>query len=156
MDMFRWMPKSGFRFFTIFLVLVGGGGCDPNEPLGPDPSLEALVGDWRATRILLSDPEGVGTPIDALTLGVTFDLNVQPSGLYTVIATATGVTLPEIGRLHVSDEELIFDAEFPSSGLSRAAFEVTDDTLLLNGVTSLGLLAGQNSQSLLEMELTRR
>ena len=146
--MLPWSSSSGFRFSTLLLVLVGISGCDPNEPLGPDPGLEALVGDWRATRILLSDPEGVGTPIDALTLGVTFDLNVQPSGLYTVIATAPGVTLPEIGRLRVSDGELIFDADFPSSGVSRAAFEVTDDTLLLNGVTSLGLLAGQNSLTL--------
>ena len=154
--MFPWSSPSGFRFSAVLLVLVAVSGCDPNEPFAPDPGLQALVGDWRATRILLSDPQGVGTPIDALTLGVTFDLNVQPSGLYTVIATASGVALPEIGRLHVSDGEIVFDADFPTSGVSEATYVVTDDTLVLNGVTSLGLLAGQSSQSLLEMELTRR
>ena len=154
--MIHWGPSRRVWFSTVLLVLVGVGGCDPNEALGPNPDLEALVGDWRATQILLSDPEGQGAPVDALTLGVTFDLNIQASGLYTVIATASGVTLPEIGRLHVSDGEIIFAADFPSAGVSEATYDVTDDTLVLTGVTSLGLLAGQNSQSLLEMELTRQ
>ena len=115
-----------------------------------------LVGDWDATKLLLSNPDGTGTPVDALALGVRFSLNVQPSGVYTVLATAPGFAGVEIGRISVAEGEITFHVEFPRAGESRAAYEVTGDTLLLNGATIIGFLPGTDAEAGLEMEMARR
>ena len=147
-------PLAGLVSLVVFALSVAS--CDPNEILTADPDIAPLVGDWDATKLLLSNPDGTGTPVDALALGVRFSLNVQPSGLYTVLATAPGFAGVEIGRISVSQGEMTFHVEFPSAGESRATYHVTDDTLLLTGTTIIGFLPDTEAEAGLEMEMARR
>ena len=141
---------------TVLLVLAG---CGDGDSLGPDASLADFVGDWEATALVLTSPVTPDLSADLIELGSTFNINIQPSGLYTAILVFQGQASTEIGSISRSGANtVILDRTFPtpSREISTYVFE-GNDRLILDGDTEFDFnLDGIPDQALAHFELVRR
>jgi len=140
----------------VALGLLATSACDPNGILPPDPSLAELVGRWDATVLRFVDPDGLEEPIDALAQGVTFFINIEPSGTYTAIATGGGSAATEIGILTYRNGALTLTSQFPRSSVSEAEINLSGDTMEITGGSVLSFVPSGSPEIIIEMTLTRR
>ena len=63
----------------LVMAACGSGG------LAPDPALAPFVGDWDATKLVLTSVANPDMAPDLIAMGASFKLNIQPSGQYTAI-----------------------------------------------------------------------
>ncbi len=142
---------------TVLAVLLSA--CGGDDPLEADASIEAFVGDWRATSLVLTSSFNADLSVDLIELGSSFDLNVQPSGHYTAILVFAGQGQTEFGQLSLSGPStVILNREFPtpSQDISTFTFE-GPDRLILDGDTEFDFnLDGTAEAALAHFELQRR
>ncbi len=142
---------------TVLAVLLSA--CGGDDPLEADASIEAFVGDWRATSLVLTSSFNADLSVDLIELGSSFDLNVQPSGHYTAILVFAGQGQTEFGQLSLSGSStVILNREFPtpSQDISTFTFE-GPDRLILDGDTEFDFnLDGTAEAALAHFELQRR
>jgi hypothetical protein len=117
---------------ALVMVLSSCGG----DTVAPDTSLDAVVGSWDAIKMVVVNKANPTTAPDLIKLGVTFFVDVQPSGQYTAILTSFGVPSTEFGRIEVRDDQLTFHREQPGPARSDiGTYRVSADTLFLAGDT---------------------
>lgn len=121
------------------VTLVTATACDENRPLAPDESVEPLVGQWDAIELIFTPPEGAGSPVDVMATGAMFFLDVQPSGTYTAYLTMDGATSTEIGRLDVTGNHIVMEADYPAPGRSTGIYQLNGDRLTIRGETETAL-----------------
>ncbi|MDT8341571.1 MAG: hypothetical protein RQ751_08670 [Longimicrobiales bacterium] len=117
-------PASRRRFLLLagLALLAGAGAC--TDPAGPPEgaNAEALVGDWDASAVVVTNLAVPEQSIDLTAGGATFTLNVQPSGQYTATLTFLGSPVTEIGFLTLEGDVLTFLRQFPSPDTATAVF----------------------------------
>src|SRR5688572_9791782 len=143
---------------VAFVLLATALGCSGGEPIGPEQSVEFLVGNWDAERFTVkskSNPEVAPELIGGL--GASFSVNVQPSGAYTAILTYQGSPFTEIGTITVEGNEIVFHVSFPAGDTNRSRFTLTEPRLVLVGDTEFDFdLNGQDEPAEAIIELRRR
>lgn len=128
-----------------------------SESVGPDPGVAPLVGDWDATRLVLTSVANPQVKPDLIALGATFRMNVQPSGQYTAILLYAQQSSTEIGTLSVSGNTVTMKRDFPSRSTSAAVFSLSGDHLTLDGDSEFDFnLDGTPEPALAHFELLRR
>ena len=135
--MFSHHPRPRLvRAFAIGVVLALGA-CGGEDPVGPNPTISDLVASWDAIRFVVQDPSDPEVRPDLIEAGMTFFLDVQPSGNYTAILTAFGQPNTEFGRIEIrGSNELIFHREQPGPPRSdTGTFRLSGDTLFVTGQT---------------------
>lgn len=137
----------------LALLVAGCGG----EAVGPDVALAPLVGDWDATRLVLTSVANPQVKPDLVALGAAFRLNVQPSGLYTAILLYAEQSSTEIGTLSVSGTTLTMRRDFPSRSTSAAVFTISGSRMTMDGDSKFDFnLDGTSEPALAHFELVRR
>lgn len=138
----------------LVAALLAGCGSDP---AGPDPAVALLVGDWDATRLVLTSVANPQVKPDLVALGATFRLNVQPSGQYTAIMLYAQQSSTEIGTLAVSGNTLTMKRAFPSPSTSAAVYSLDGSRLTMDGDSEFDFnLDGTPEPALAHFELVRR
>ncbi|NJD20499.1 MAG: hypothetical protein FIA95_14610 [Gemmatimonadetes bacterium] len=142
---------GGIAFLAVLLAGCGGGSTTP------DPEIGALVGDWDATRLVLTSVANPQVKSDLIALGATFRLNIQPSGQYTAILLYSQQSSTEIGVLTVSGNTITMKRDFPSKSTSAALFALAGDRMTLDGDSGFDFnLDGTQEPALAHFELLRR
>ncbi|MFQ5537305.1 MAG: hypothetical protein ACE5GJ_07615 [Gemmatimonadota bacterium] len=132
------MLKKTMKPWPVWIVAVlflAACGSD-DSPSEPDSELSALVGDWEATTLELTNTANPAVVVDLIEQGATFTLNVQPSGQYTAILIFSQQAQTEIGQLTVSGATVTLQPEYPS-GLppTTATYTLEGGRLTLDGDT---------------------
>jgi hypothetical protein len=142
----------------LFFLSLATGGCSGGEEIGPNASLALLVGDWEASRfVVTSTANPAQAPELVNDLGARFTLNVQPSGQYTAILAYQGTPVTEIGLLEVDGSDIVFHVSFPSPDENRSRFTVTSAKLTLDGPTEFDFnLDGKGDPATAHIELARK
>jgi hypothetical protein len=155
-ETFRSTRLFRLRLALATLLVAGACGDDPTEP---DLALGDLVASWDAIRFVVEDKANPSRSADLIAVGMTFFLDVQPSGGYTAILTAFGIPNTEFGRIEVrGNNELIFHREHPGPPRSDAGtFRISGDTLFVTGETEFDFNADGNPEpSRLRTDLLKR
>ena len=106
-------PRHTGWVVTALLLLAGCGGSDS---AGPNDLLSEFIGDWEATALVLTSPVTASASADLIALGSTFNLNGQPSGIYTAVLVFQGLASTEIGTLSLSGgNTAVLDRTFPTA-----------------------------------------
>jgi len=141
---------------SLLLTLLVLSACSSDD-LGPDPALAPLVGDWDATKLVLTSVANPDMHPDLIALGATFKLNVQPSGQYTAILIYAEQAATEIGTVSVAGNTLKLHRDFPSASTSAAVYALTGNRLTLDGDSEFDFnLDGTPEAALAHFELSRR
>ena len=150
------MRKRPIRLLSLLLLSLAG--CGDQAPTGPDPLIEAFVGDWTATAFVLTSSVSDQVSIDLIQLGGTFDLNIQPSGSYTAILIYAGLGQTEMGTISATANTVTLNREFPSRENEVSAYQFVGDTvLILDGDTEFDFdFDGQEDPALPHFELLRK
>src|SRR5688572_10665710 len=126
-------PRS-LRVLLVLILLAAGSGCGGDGSVDPDASLAALVGDWRASRLVMKNKANPEIAPDLIAvLGAEFSVNVQPSGQYTAILVYQGLPLTELGTIEVDDDEVVFHVAVPETRIYRSRFTLVGPRLTLVG-----------------------
>lgn len=137
---------------ALAFVGCGDGGTDP----GVDPALAPFVGDWVATKLVMTSVANPSVAPDLIALGSTFKLNVQPSGQYTAILIYAEQGATEIGNISVSGNTVTLNRVFPSRGTTHAVFAFSGNKLTLEGDTEFDFnLDGTPEPALVRFELVK-
>ncbi|HSG46513.1 MAG TPA: hypothetical protein VLA43_01745, partial [Longimicrobiales bacterium] len=125
----------GWTAAAAAALLVFLGGCG-EETVEPDAALAALVGDWEATSLVLTNVANPAVSPDLIELGATFDLNVPPSGQYTAILIVASQFSTEIGQISVSGSSVTLRPSFPpGQPATSGTYSVQGDRMALDGTT---------------------
>lgn len=145
-------------WLAVATVLVVSGTACGEDPLAPDVGIEALVGDWEATSLTLTNVANPTVRPDLIELGATFDLNVQPSGQYTAILVFNLQSSTEIGQISVSGGEVTLRPSFPpGQPATTGTYSVTPTTLIIDGSTRFDFnLDGTPEPALAHFEMVRK
>ncbi len=112
------------------------GACGGDDAVGPDPELQALVGDWDATELILAATVNPDLNVDLIQEGATFDLNIQPSGQYTAILVYAGQDQTEIGQVEVDGNRLTLTPTVPADQPeTTGTYSLQGNVLTLDGST---------------------
>ena len=142
---------GGAMLLTSLLGGCGGGTVEPDAALAP------LVGDWDATRLVLTSVANPQVKPDLVALGAAFRLNIQPSGQYTAILLYAEQSSTEIGTLSVSGTTVTMRRDFPSRSTSAAVFTLSGGRMTLDGDSKFDFnLDGTPEPALAHFELVRR
>lgn len=135
--------------------MVAGCGGDNLEA---DPSIASLVAEWRAIRMVVTNPANPAIAPDLILAGATFYLDVQPSGQYTAILTAFGQPSTEFGRIQISGQQILLHRQQPGPARTDVAdYRLSGDTLFLSGTTDFDFnLDGQTEPAQLRTDLVKR
>jgi len=140
-------------FVAASLLYIGCG----SETAGLDPALQPFVGDWDATKLVLTSVANPQIKPDLIALGATFRLNVQPSGQYTAVLIYAQQASTEIGWLSVSGNTVTMARDFPTRSTSNAVFVISGSRLTLDGDTEFDFnLDGTPEAALAHFELLKR
>jgi hypothetical protein len=135
------------------LLFVGCG----SDAAGPDPTLQPFVGDWDATKLVLTSVANPQVKPDLIALGASFRLNVQPSGQYTAVLIYAQQASTEIGWLSVSGNTVTMARDFPTRSRSNAVFVISGSRLTLDGDTEFDFnLDGTPEAAVAHFELSKR
>lgn len=148
--------RRGFGMSMVAAaVLLAGCGDDP---VTVDAGIEALVGDWEATALIVSSVDNPTVRPDLIELGASFDLNVQPSGQYTAILVFALQSSTEIGQISVSGSEVTLRPTFPpGQPATTGTFSVSGNALVIDGATEFDFnLDGTSEPALAHFELVRK
>jgi hypothetical protein len=148
-----WIRRTVAAAFLVGTLSSCGG-----DTVGPDNSLNAIVGSWDAFRMVVVNKASPTTAPDLIKLGVTFFVDVQPSGQYTAILTSFGIPNTEFGRIEVRNEQLTFHREQPGPARSDiGTYRISADTLFLTGDTDFDFnLDGQAEPARLLTDFKKR
>lgn len=113
-------------------VLAGCGGTGTTDV---DPAVAPFVGDWAATKLVLTSVANPDVSPDLIELGAEFKLNVQPSGQYTAILIYAQQTSTEIGTLSVAGNTVTLSRDFPSPSTTTGVYTLSGNSLTLDGDT---------------------
>ena len=121
------------RLGLLSLVVIGTLGCgsDPTDETDFNPDF--MVGEWLADSLVMTSVANSEVTADLTALGAVFTLSVQPSGRYTAILEGFGQSSSEFGRLTVDGAEVVLMPESPPGPESRALWERTGDSVILEG-----------------------
>lgn len=146
----RW--RSGGAVLAALLL----SGCG-SDSVGPDPALAPFVGDWDATKLVITSVANPQIKPDLIALGASFRLNVQPSGQYTAVLIYAQQASTEIGQLSVSGNTLTLSRDFPTRTTSNAIYVLAGNRLTLDGDTEFDFnLDGTPEPAIAHFELLRR
>jgi len=148
--------RTGRGRGCLILTLWALASCG-SDGLEPDPALAPFVGDWDATKLVLTSVANPDMHPDLIALGATFKLNVQPSGQYTAILIYAEQAATEIGTVSVAGNTLTLHRDFPSASTSAAVYALTGNRLTLDGDSEFDFnLDGTSEAALAHFELSRR
>lgn len=122
-------------FLLLTLSVAGCGSSDPGSIVQPDPEVEAFVGAWTALEFTVTSVDDPEISFD-ITDGGSFDIIVQPSGMYTAIIEFPDLVNPvvEIGQLSSVGNSITLRPQGGSAATSSYRFE-DPDLLILDGPT---------------------
>lgn len=145
------------RRLFLGLALLAAAACG-DETVSADPALAALVGDWEATSLVVTNVANPAVAPDLIDLGATFDLNVQPSGQYTAILIVALQSSTEVGQISVSGASVTLRPTFPPGrAATTGTYELSGDALLIQGTTEFDFnLDGTPEPALARFELIRK
>ena len=148
-------PNSRAWLLALSTAIVAACGGDST---GPDDSINALVGSWDAIKMVVVNKANPSVAPDLTKLGVTFYVNIQPSGQYTAILTSFGQPATEFGRVEVINDQLTLHREQPGPARSdTGTFRISRDTLYLAGDTEFDFnFDGLNEPARLLTDFKRR
>lgn len=127
-----WLP----RLLCLLVASAAVSACGDDDPLGPDPALAELVGDWEARALEITNEANPSEVADLIEAGATFTLNVQPSGQYTATLVFFGQPLTEIGQVTVDGSRITLDPSTPADQPSTTGtYQVQGDLFTLDGDT---------------------
>ena len=148
----RWMGA------VLTAIAAGCGGDDPGLT-GPDPMIEPFVGTWDAEVFTVTSDANPTVVADLLIDG-SFNINVQPSGLYTATLAFGEIITPlvEIGQLSVNGNFATLRPNGPNPCPASAEFFFTGpDFVTLDGPTCFDFnLDGDSEDAQLHQEWQRR
>lgn len=149
-----WMgSRRTFRWLAFVAVLAWGCGDDG---LGPDPAVAQFVGQWAATKLVLTSVANPEIAPDIIALGAQFNLDVQPSGQYTAILIYSGQAGTEIGTITVSGNTITLHRDFPTPSTTTAVYQLSGNLLTLDGDTEFDFnLDGTSEAARAHFELIR-
>jgi hypothetical protein len=150
-------PRRRTAAPLVLLLAAAASGCG-DSPLDPDASIAFLVAGWDASRLVVVNKANPSIAPDLIGIGVTFFLDVQPSGRYTAILTASGQPATEFGRVEVRGDMILFHREQPAPRRTDvASYRLSGDTLFLRGDTEFDFnFDGVPEPAFLESDLIRR
>ncbi len=158
------MPRTPFTVrrsaavMVLALASISFASCSGGEPLGPQASIEFLVGDWKAERFVIqskTNPEIAPELIKGL--GGEFSINIQPSGQYTAILVYQGSPFTEIGRIEIEGNEVVFRVSYPEAAVNRSRYTLAAGLLILIGDTDFDFNRdGRTEPATARIELRRR
>lgn len=123
------------RLLPVVLTVLAA--CGGDDPVASDPRVSALVGDWEATSLVLTNTLNPALSADLIEMGATFDLNVQPSGQYTAILVFQGQAQTEIGKVSVDGDRLTLEPTVPAAQPSTTGtYSIQGSVLTLDGATA--------------------
>ena len=156
MDTFSTL-HPGLRASLVITCLIALTACG-GDSLEADPSIAPLVAEWRAVRMVVTNPANPSIAPDLIRNGATFYLDVQPSGLYTAILTAFGQPSTEFGRIEIAGQQVLFHRQQPGPARTDVAdYRLARDTLFLTGSTEFDFnLDGQSEPARLQTDLVKR
>jgi len=141
---------------SLILTLLVLAACG-SENLAPDPAFAPFVGDWDATKLVLTSVANPDIAPDLIAMGASFKLNIQPSGQYTAILIYAQQASTEIGTISVSGNTVTLKRDFPSPSTTAAVFAMSGDRLTLDGNTEFDFnLDGTPEAAVAHFELKRR
>lgn len=151
----RWTGWLGM--ITVTLALVACGGGDDNMPFVPIEAIQPFVGTWDAEVFTVTNDANSSTVAD-LTVNGSFDLNIQPSGLYTATLVFGSIPLIEQGQLSVEGGFVTLRPNAPDTSPATSAFTfIRADYLRLLGPTEFDFnLDGTPEAAEALIELQRR
>ena len=127
--------------------------------IGPDPTIEAFVGTWDGEVFVVTSVTQPVVVADLLIDG-SFNINVQPSGLYTATLTYGQLNpVIEIGQLSVNGSLITLEPSGgapPCPGISEYSFG-SAEYVTLNGPTCFDFnLDGEPEDAQLSQAWRRR
>ena|SRR5688572_9791096 len=126
-------PTTRSWWFALATLTIAACGDDGT---GPDDSIDALIGSWDAIKMVVVNKANPSIAPDLTKLGVTFFVDIQPSGQYTAILTSFGQPTTEFGRVEVANNQLTLHREQPGPARSDVGtYRISRDTLYLEGDT---------------------
>lgn len=144
-------------WMCLALSVVGCGG-DPDPIVGPEPAVAQFVGTWEADVFTVTNDADPTVVADLLIEG-SFDINIQPSGLYTATLVFGGLTpFVEIGQLSVTGAFVTLrpNGPNPCPGSSEYVFSGAN-RFSLTGPTCFDFnLDGEDEDAEAHIELQRR
>ena len=141
---------------SLILMLSALASCS-SDGLEPDPALAPFVGDWDATRLVLTSVANPDIAPDLIALGAAFKLNVQASGQYTAILIYAEQASTEIGVITVSGNTVTLRRDFPTSSTTSATYVMSGNRLTLDGDSEFDFnLDGSPEAAVAHFELLRR
>ncbi len=147
-------PKTRCRT-RLLLTTLALAACG-TDPVGPDPAIAPFVGDWEATKMVVTSLANPEVSLDLIEFGATFTVNIQPSGQYTAILIYTQQASTEIGTISVSGNTLTLHRDFPSASTSASIYALSGDSLTLDGETEFDFnLDGTPEAAVAHIELLR-
>lgn len=133
---------------TLFLT-----GCS-DDSTGVDKELAPLVGEWRATALVLTSAANPDLNVDLIDMGATFTLSVLGNGQYTAYLSAFQQSNTEIGRIEVSGSQVTISPTTPPGPSIVGTFEFQGSVLVLDGETEYDFNQdGISESALVHMEL---
>ena len=150
----RWI---GQRVLPIAAVLAAAVGCS-EDPVVPAPGIAALVGDWSAGSLVLTNVANPTVAPDLIELGAAFDLNIQPSGQYTAILVFALQSSTEIGQITVSGSNITLSPTFPPGQPSTTGtYSLVGDRLVIDGTSQFDFNTdGDPEPALAHFEFARK
>jgi len=131
-------------------------GCSSNM-VSPDPSLQALVGDWRADSLVLTSVANPDVSVDLIATGATFTLNVQPSGEYTAILISGRKSSTEIGQLSTSADRITLRRAFPTPpDTTTGRYSLSGNRLTIDGETDYEFVQGVDEAAIEHLVLSKQ
>lgn len=149
--------KSWLGMITVSLALVACGGGGEDTPFVPNEAIQPFVGTWDAEVFTVTLNADTTIVFDVTEDG-SFDLNIQPSGLYTATLVFGSIPLVEIGQLSVEGNFVTLRPNAPDTSPATSAFTfIRDDFLRLLGPTEFDFnLDGTPEAAEALIELQRR
>ncbi len=158
MGRMRWRAMGAQGISTVVLALgLLVAGCS-EDAVAPADEVAALVGDWEATSLIVTNVANPAIAPDLIELGASFTLNVQPSGQYTAILVVALQSSTEIGQIRVSGPNVTLQPTFPpGQSATSGTFSLNNGVLTIDGNTEFDFnLDGTPEPARAHFELVRK
>lgn len=144
--------------WALVALALTGCGEDPVINGEPDPALAPFVGTWDAVVFTVTSDADPTLVADLLVEG-SFNINIQPSGLYTATLVFGGLSpFVEIGQLTVTAGFVTLRPNGPNPCPGSSEFSFSGpDYFSMTGPTCFDFnLDGEDEDAEAHIELERR